>query len=160
MNYIATVNTPAHGSISVTYSDIEKNILGAWREEETIQLSGKEKQQIANDIICNRRFTRVFEKAYVTTSGFGVFIFPVRSGRFCQSKLIELATQIAVWIKTESGFDFTDQEATAQGVRIADNALKCKNVIYEAGIDSWKVTCGEFVKEMHASNRIHILAGK
>ena len=102
MNYIATVNTPAHGTISVTYSDIEKNILGAWREEETIQLSGKEKQQIANDIICNRRFTRVFEKAYVTTSGFGVFIFPVRSGRFCQSKLIELATQIAVWIKTGS----------------------------------------------------------
>lgn len=41
MNYIATVNTPAHGTISVTYSDIEKNILGAWREEETIQLSGK-----------------------------------------------------------------------------------------------------------------------
>ncbi len=77
MNYIANVNTPAHGTISVTYSDIEKNILGAWREEETIQLSGKEKQQIANDIICNRRFTRVFEKAYVTTSGFGVFIFPV-----------------------------------------------------------------------------------
>ncbi|HIE9298035.1 TPA: hypothetical protein ACXP8U_005537, partial [Klebsiella variicola subsp. variicola] len=58
MNYIATVNTPAHGTISVTYSDIEKNILGAWREEEAIQLSGKEKQQIANDIICNRRFTR------------------------------------------------------------------------------------------------------
>ncbi|HGO5667941.1 TPA: hypothetical protein ACK297_005886, partial [Klebsiella pneumoniae] len=25
MNYIATVNTPAHGTISVTYSDIEKN---------------------------------------------------------------------------------------------------------------------------------------
>ncbi|MDH8112545.1 hypothetical protein QIG11_27145, partial [Klebsiella pneumoniae] len=23
MNYIATVNTPAHGTISVTYSDIE-----------------------------------------------------------------------------------------------------------------------------------------
>lgn len=113
MNYITTVNTPAHGTISVTYSDIEKNILGAWREEETIQLSGKEKQQIAKDIICNRRFTRVFKKAYVTTSGFGVFIFPVRSGRFCQSKLIEFATQIAVWIKTESGFDFTDQEATA-----------------------------------------------
>lgn len=110
MNYIATVNTPAHGTISVTYSDIEKNILGAWREEETIQLSGKEKQQIAKDIICNRRFTRVFEKAYVATSGFGVFIFPVRSGRFCQSKLIEFATQIAVWIKTESGFDFTDQK--------------------------------------------------
>ncbi len=42
MNYIATVNTPAHGTISVTYSDIEKNILGAWREEETIQLSRKE----------------------------------------------------------------------------------------------------------------------
>ncbi len=62
MNYIATVNTPAHGTISVTYSDIEKNILGAWREEETIQLSGKEKQQIANDIICNRRFTRVSSK--------------------------------------------------------------------------------------------------
>ncbi len=40
MNYIATVNTPAHGTISVTYSDIEKNIR-ARREEETIQLSGK-----------------------------------------------------------------------------------------------------------------------
>ncbi|MEG8820456.1 hypothetical protein U4T63_00550 [Klebsiella pneumoniae] len=160
MNYIATVNTPAHGTISVTYSDIEKNILGAWREEETIQLSGKEKQQIANDIICNRRFTRVFEKAYVTTSGFGVFIFPVRSGRFCQSKLIELATQIAVWIKTESEFDFTDQEATAQGMRIANNAIKCKNITYAAGVDSWKLFCANFMLNVYASNRIHILAGK
>ncbi len=159
MNYIATVNTPAHGTISVTYSDIEKNILGAWREEETIQLSGKEKQQIAKDIICNRRFTRVFEKAYVATSGFGVFVFPVRSGRFCQSKLIEFAAQIAMWIGTESSFNFTSQEAIAQGMRIANNALKCKNVVYEAGISSWKVTCGEFVKEMYVSNRIHILTG-
>lgn len=32
MNYIATVNTPAHGTISVTYSDIEKNILD-WPHE-------------------------------------------------------------------------------------------------------------------------------
>lgn len=160
MNYIATVNTPVHGTISVTYSDIEKNILGAWRQGETIQLSVKEKQQIANDIICNRRFTRVFEKAYVVNSGFGTFVFPVRSGRFCQSKLTEFASQIAIWIKTQSSFDFSDDEAIAQGMRIANNALKCKNVIYEAGIDSWKVTCGEFVKEMPASNRIHILAGK
>ncbi|EMG2611492.1 TPA: hypothetical protein NBO17_003793 [Klebsiella pneumoniae] len=160
MNYVATVDTPAHGTISVTYSDLTRSVLGAWRDNVTVDLTEKEKQQIANNIICNRRHKRVFEKAYITTAGFGVFIFPVRSGRFCQSKLIELATQIAVWVKTESGFDFSDQEATAQGVRIADNALKCKNVIYEAGIDSWKVTCGEFVKEMHASNRIHILAGK
>ena len=124
MNYIATVNTPAHGTISVTYSDIEKNILGAWREEETIQLSGKEKQQIAKDIICNRRFTRVFEKAYVVNSGFGTFVFPVRSGRFCQSKLTEFASQIAIWIKTQSSFDFSDDEAIAQGMRIANNAIK------------------------------------
>lgn len=159
MNYIATVNTPEHGTISVTYSDIEKSVLGAWRGNETIELSWKEKQQIASNIICNRRHKRVFEKAYVATAGFGVFIFPVRSGRFCQSKLIELATQIAVWVKTESGFDFSDQEATAQGVRIADNALKCKNVVYEAGVGEWKVTCGGFVKEMCVSNRIHILSG-
>lgn len=159
MNFIATVNTPAHGLIHVTYSDIEKNVLGAWRDNVTVELSGKEKQQIASDIICNRRHKRVFEKAYVTCAGFGVFIFPVRSGRFCQSKHIELATQIAVWISTESGFDFTVQEATSQGVRIADNALKCKNVTYEAEIDSWKVTCGDFVKEMHVKNRIIILPG-
>ncbi|HBY5017491.1 TPA: hypothetical protein MIV71_29060, partial [Klebsiella pneumoniae] len=114
MNYIATVNTPVHGTISVTYSDIEKNILGAWRQGETIQLSVKEKQQIANDIICNRRFTRVFEKAYVVNSGFGTFVFPVRSGRFCQSKLTEFASQIAIWIKTQSSFDFSDDEAIAQ----------------------------------------------
>ena len=107
MNFIATVNTPAHGHISVTFSDNEKSVLGAWRDNVTIELSGKEKQQITNDIICNRRHKRVFEKAYVSTSGFGVFIFPVRSGRFCQSKLIEFATQIALWVKTESGFDFS-----------------------------------------------------
>ena len=99
MNFIATVNTPAHGHISVTFSDDEKSVLGAWRDNVTIELSGKEKQQITNDIICNRRHKRVFEKAYVSTSGFGVFIFPVRSGRFCQSKLIEFATQIALWVK-------------------------------------------------------------
>lgn len=111
MNFIATVNTPAHGHISVTFSDNEKSVLGAWRDNVTIELSGKEKQQITNDIICNRRHKRVFEKAYVSTSGFGIFIFPVRSGRFCQSKLIEFATQIALWVKTESGFDFSEQEA-------------------------------------------------
>ncbi|VDA16696.1 hypothetical protein BANRA_05196 [Klebsiella pneumoniae] len=158
MNYIATVNTPAHGTISVTYSDIEKNIRARAKKRPSScperEAADRQRHHLQPSIHACLR------KAYVTTSGFGVFIFPVRSGRFCQSKLIELATQIAVWIKTESGFDFTDQEATAQGVRIADNALKCKNVIYEAGIDSWKVTCREFVKEMHASNRIHILAGK
>ncbi len=160
MNYIATVNTPAHGTISVTYADIEKNILGAWREEETIQLSGKEKQQIAKDIICNRRFTRVFEKAYVVNSGFGTFVFPVRSGRFCQSKLTEFASQIAIWIKTQSSFDFSDDEAIAQGMRIANNAIKCKNITYAAGVDSWKLFCANFMLNVYASNRIHILAGK
>lgn len=69
MNFIATVNTPAHGHISVTFSDNEKSVLGAWRDNVTIELSGKEKQQITNDIICNRRHKRVFEKAYVSTSG-------------------------------------------------------------------------------------------
>ncbi len=117
MNFIATVNTPAHGHISVTFSDNEKSVLGAWRDNVTIELSGKEKQQITNDIICNRRHKRVFEKAYVSTSGFGVFIFPVRSGRFCQSKLIEFATQIALWVKTESGFDFSEQEAVGDAYR-------------------------------------------
>lgn len=29
MNFIATVNTPAHGHISVTCSDNEKSVLGA-----------------------------------------------------------------------------------------------------------------------------------
>ncbi|EAU0361822.1 hypothetical protein E7W39_00460 [Cronobacter sakazakii] len=159
MNFIATVSSPAHGTISVTYSDIEKSVLGAWRGNETIELSRNEKQQIANAITCNRLHTRVFEKAYVATSGFGVFVFPVRSGRFCQSKLIEFAAQIAMWIGTESSFNFTSQEAIAQGMRIANNALKCKNVVYEAGISSWKVTCAEFVKEMYVSNRIHILTG-
>ncbi len=144
MNFIATVNTPAHGHISVTFSDNEKSVLGAWRDNVTIELSGKEKQQITNDIICNRRHKRVFEKAYVSTSGFGVFIFPVRSGRFCQSKLIEFATQIALWVKTESGFDFSEQEAVGEGMRIANNAIKCKNVTYEAGIDSWSVSCGDY----------------
>lgn len=62
MNFIATVNTPAHGHISVTFSDNEKSVLGAWRDNVTIELSGKEKQQITNDIICNRRHKRVFEK--------------------------------------------------------------------------------------------------
>ncbi len=133
MNFIATVNTPAHGHISVTFSENEKSVLDAWRDNVTIELSGKEKQQITNDIICNRRHKRVFEKAYVSTSGFGVFIFPVRSGRFCQSKLIEFATQIALWVKTESGFDFSEQEAVGEGMRIANNAIKCKNVTYEAG---------------------------
>ncbi|EPM0865839.1 hypothetical protein RFI50_004885 [Klebsiella pneumoniae] len=160
MNYIATVNTPAHGTISVTYSDIEKNILGAWREEETIQLSGKEKQQIAKDIICNRRFTRVFEKAYVVNSGFGTFVFPVRSGRFCLSKLTEFASQIAIWIKTQSSFDLSDDDAIAQGMRIANNAIKCKNITYAAGVDSWKLFCANFMLNVYASNRIHILAGK
>ena len=160
MNYVANVNTPVHGTFSVLYSDIDKSVIGAWRDNETIELSRQEKQQIANNIVCNRRFKRAFAKAYVSTSGFGLFIFPVRSGRFCQSKLIEFATQIALWVKTESGFNFTEQEGVGEGMRIANNAIKCKNVIYEAGIDSWKVTCGEFVKEMHASNRIHILAGK
>ncbi|EJA5029944.1 hypothetical protein MVS05_004591 [Salmonella enterica] len=160
MNFIATVNTPAHGNISVTFSDNEKSVLGAWSDNVTIELSGKEKQQIANDIICNRRHKRVFKKAYVSTSGFGVFILPVRSGRFCQSKLIDFATQIALWVKTESGFDFTEQEAVGEGMRIANNALKCKNVIYEAGVDSWCISCGDYVKEMHVSNRIHILTGR
>lgn len=160
MNFIATVNTPSHGHISVTFSDNEKSVLGAWRDNVTIELSGKEKQQITNDIICNRRHKRVFEKAYVSTSGFGVFSFPVRSGRFCQSKLIEFARQIALWVKTESGFDFSEQEAVGEGMRIANNAIKCKNVTYEAGIDSWSVSCGEYVKEVYGKNRIHILTGK
>lgn len=41
MNFIATVNTPAHGHISVTFSDNEKSVLGAWRDNVTIELSGK-----------------------------------------------------------------------------------------------------------------------
>lgn len=102
MNFIATVNAPAHGNIAVTFSDIEKRVLGAWRDNETVELSAQEKCIIARDIIGNRRYSRVFEKAYVVNSGFGTFVFPVRSGRFCQSKLIEFATQISVWIKTQS----------------------------------------------------------
>ncbi|WBM72976.1 hypothetical protein OH773_22300 (plasmid) [Buttiauxella sp. WJP83] len=160
MNYIATVDTAAHGTISINYSDIENNVLGPWRDNVTIELSGKEKQQIANDITCNRRHKRVFEKAYVSTSGFGVFIYPVTRGRFCQSKLVDFATQIAIWIRTSSGFNFTEQEAISEGMRIANNAFKCKSVTYEAGIDMWSVSCGEYVKEVYAKNRIHILAGK
>ncbi|MBO1782051.1 hypothetical protein I3E94_29120, partial [Klebsiella pneumoniae] len=112
------------------------------------------------DIICNRRFTRVFEKAYVVNSGFGTFVFPVRSGRFCQSKLTEFASQIAIWIKTQSSFDFSDDEAIVQGMRIANNAIKCKNITYAAGVDSWKLFCANFMLNVYASNRIHILAGK
>ncbi|HGA5956693.1 TPA: hypothetical protein ACIS3V_001323 [Salmonella enterica subsp. enterica serovar Saintpaul] len=160
MNFIATVNTPVHGSIFVTFSDIDKTVIGAWRDDELIELSKNEKQQIANDIVCNRRHTRVFKKAYVSSSGFGVFIFPVRSGRFCQSKLIDFATQIALWVKTESGFDFSEQKAVGEGMRIANNAIKCNDVIYEAGIDSWSVSCGEYVKEVYWKNRIHILTGR
>nr|WP_302476571.1 hypothetical protein [Shigella sonnei] len=40
MNFIATVNAPAHGNIAVTFSDIEKRVLGAWRDNETVELSG------------------------------------------------------------------------------------------------------------------------
>ena len=39
MNFIATVNAPAHGNIAVTFSDIEKRVLGAWRHNETVELS-------------------------------------------------------------------------------------------------------------------------
>ncbi len=145
---------------SLSHTPTLKRTSGRRREEETIQLSGKEKQQIAKDIICNRRFTRVFEKAYVVNSGFGTFVFPVRSGRFCQSKLTEFASQIAIWIKTQSSFDFSDDEAIAQGMRIANNAIKCKNITYAAGVDSWKLFCANFMLNVYASNRIHILAGK
>lgn len=134
-------------------------MLGARRDNVTIELSGKEKQQITNDIICNRRHKRVFEKAYVSTSGFGVFIFPVRSGRFCQSKLIEFATQIALWVKTESGFDFSEQEAVGRDA-YRQQCHQVQNVTYEAGIDSWSVSCGDYVKEVYGKNRIHILTGK
>ncbi|EDC1961025.1 hypothetical protein BH212_21440 [Salmonella enterica] len=160
MNFIATVNTPAHGNISVTFSDIDKSVIGAWRDNELIELSRCEKQQIANDIVCNRRYTREFKKAYVVNSGFGTFVFPVRSGRFCQSKLIDFATQIAVWMKTQTSYGFTDHEAISLATQIANNAIKCKNVIYEAGIDSWSVSCGEYVKEVYGKNRIHILTGR
>lgn len=37
MNFIATVNAPAHGNIAVTFSDIEKRVLGAWRDNETVE---------------------------------------------------------------------------------------------------------------------------
>ena len=160
MNFIATVNAPAHGNIAVTFSDIEKRVLGAWRDNETVELSAQEKCIIARDIIGNRRYSRVFEKAYVVNSGFGTFVFPVRSGRFCQSKLIEFATQISVWIKTQSSFKFSDDEAVSQGIRIANNAIKCKNITYTAGVDTWKLFCANFMLNVYASNRIHILAGK
>lgn len=42
MNFIATVNAPAHGNIAVTFSDIEKRVLGAWRHNETVELSAQE----------------------------------------------------------------------------------------------------------------------
>ncbi|MDH4635370.1 hypothetical protein J2P94_24625 [Escherichia coli] len=53
MNFIATVNAPAHGNIAVTFSDIEKRVLGAWRHNETVELSAQEKCIIARDIIGN-----------------------------------------------------------------------------------------------------------
>ncbi len=43
MNFIATVNAPAHGNIAVTFSDIEKRVLGAWRDNEAVELSAQEK---------------------------------------------------------------------------------------------------------------------
>ncbi|EHD3174026.1 hypothetical protein JRE17_003964 [Salmonella enterica] len=159
MNFIATVNTPAHGNISVTFSDIDKSVIGAWRDDELIELSRCEKQQIANDIVCNRRYTREFKKAYVVNSGFGTFVFPVRSGRFCQSKLIDFATQIAVWMKTQTSYGFTDHEAISLATQIANNAIKCKNITYAAGVDTWKLFCANFMLNVYASNRIHILDG-
>lgn len=54
MNFIATVNTPAHGHISVTFSENEKSVLDAWRDNVTIELSGKEKQQITSPAIARR----------------------------------------------------------------------------------------------------------
>lgn len=115
MNFIATVNTPAHGHISVTFSENEKSVLDAWRDNVTIELSGKEKQQITNDIICNRRHKRVFEKAYVSTSGFGVFIFPVRSGRFCQSKLIGSPRRSRYGLKQNPGSTSANRKQWGRG---------------------------------------------
>ncbi len=159
MNYIATVNTPRMAP-SLSHTPTLKRTSRALARRRDHPAVREEKQQIAKDIICNRRFTRVFEKAYVVNSGFGTFVFPVRSGRFCQSKLIEFASQIAIWIKTQSSFDFSDDEAIAQGMRIANNAIKCKNITYAAGVDSWKLFCANFMLNVYASNRIHILAGK
>ncbi|HFS6343479.1 TPA: hypothetical protein ACUTES_003106, partial [Klebsiella pneumoniae] len=36
----------------------------------------------------------------------------------------------------------------------------CKNITYAAGVDSWKLFCANFMLNVYASNRIHILAGK
>ena len=41
MNYVATVDTPAHGTISVTYSDLTRSVLGAWRDNVTVDLTEK-----------------------------------------------------------------------------------------------------------------------
>ncbi|EMA2753933.1 TPA: hypothetical protein RMT52_005126 [Escherichia coli] len=159
MNFIVSVNVREHGEIKVMFSDVEKRVLGAWHNNETVELSSKEKWDIALDIVCNRRYSRVFGKAYVANSGFGVFVFPVRSGRFCHARLIEFASQISIWIKTKSSIRFDDDEAIAQGMRIADNASKCKNITYYAGVDSWELSAASFTLSFNASNRIHILDG-
>ena len=58
MNFIATVNAPAHGDIAVTFSGTEKRVLGAWRDNEMVELSAQEKCIIARDIIGNCRYSR------------------------------------------------------------------------------------------------------
>ncbi len=95
----------------------------------------------------------------MVNSGFGTFVF-LCAPEILPVKLTEFASQIAIWIKTQSSFDFSDDEAIAQGMRIANNAIKCKNITYAAGVDSWKLFCANFMLNVYASNRIHILAGK
>ncbi|MDV5678109.1 hypothetical protein QM129_28375 [Klebsiella pneumoniae] len=108
MNYIATVNTPAHGTISVTYSDIEKNILGAWREEETIQLSGKREAASPTTSFATVDSRSIFEKL-MSPPQIRAFISRFEAGGSVSQNSSSLQHRLP-WIKTESGFDFTDQK--------------------------------------------------
>lgn len=125
MNFIATVNTPSHGHISVTFSDNDKSVLGAWRDNVTIELSGKEKQQITNDIICNRRHKRVFEKR----------MSPPRDLVYSSSRYAAVASagqnssssprRSRYGLKQNPDSTLPNRKQWG-GMRIANNAIKCK----------------------------------
>lgn len=160
MNYFINVEHHTHGLLSVLYSDTTQSVLHAMRGNRPVQLPLLEMSHIADKIKSDNGYYRDFKKAWVANSGFGTFVFPIRSGRFCASKHLEMACQISLWINEHSGFDFSVQEAAAEGKRIADNAIKGSNVRYTATQGRWSIEFGNYFKEVTNKDRIIILDGK
>lgn len=160
MNYIVDVRDSFYGEFRVLFSGTREEVISAFHHDgRAIELHSGHRLELRNNILFNRKYRRTFEKAYVANSAMGVFIFPIYAGRFCQSKLMRFATDIAVWMQTRSSFKFSDDEAVSQALRIAENALKCKEVKYIAGVDKWGVKCSTFEKSFYSHDRIHILTG-